>query len=384
MEKRCYYEVLGVSRKSESVEIKKAYRKLAMKHHPDKNPDDPESEERFKEIGEAYDVLSDDDKRAAYDRFGHSAFSQGTGPAAGGFGGGVDPFDIFREVFGGGGGRGGGSIFDDFFGGGARRSDGKQRGSDLRYDLPIELEEVATGVEKEISIERLVPCDSCSGTGAQGGKPDMRTCRTCGGVGQVVTSRGFFQVQQPCPTCRGAGESLANPCSKCEGEGRMEGSSRVKLKIPPGIGDGNRLRSSNSGDVGVRGGPAGDLYVVIHIKPHDVFERDENDLHCVMPLPFATASLGGDILVPTLDGKASVKVPPGTQTNTSFRLRDKGLADVRTGRKGDLFVSVQIEVPVKLSRDQEKKLKAFADSLTEKNTPIKESFFEKAKRFFHA
>ena len=382
MDKRDYYEVLGVSKNADAQEIKKAYRKLAMKHHPDKNPDDHEAEERFKELGEAYEVLSDDQKRAAYDRYGHSAFSQGTGPSAGGgFGG--DPFDIFREVFGGGGGRGGGSIFDDFFGGGgSRRSDGKQRGSDLRYDLPIDLEEVVTGVEKEISIERLVPCDSCTGTGAQGGKADLRNCSTCGGVGQVITSRGFFQVQQPCPVCQGAGESLANPCSKCSGEGRKNGTSRIKLKIPPGIGDGNRLRSSSSGDSGVRGGPAGDLYVVVHIKPHDIFERDETDLHCEVPIPFSIAALGGDLVVPTMEGKASVKIPQGTQTNTSFRLKEKGVPDVRTGRKGDLFVNVQVEVPVKLSRDQEKKLQVFADTLTEKNTPMRETFFEKARRFF--
>lgn len=382
MDKRDYYEVLGVGKNADAAEIKKAYRKLAMKHHPDKNADDPEAEERFKEIGEAYEVLSDEQKRAAYDRYGHGAFAQG-GPGAGGGFGGADPFDIFREVFGG-GGRGGASIFDDFFGGaaGGGRRDGKQRGSDLRYDLPVDLEEVAIGVEKEINIERLVPCDSCTGTGARGGKADLRSCGTCGGVGQVITSRGFFQVQQPCPTCRGAGESLANPCNKCEGEGRMDGSSRIKLKIPPGIGDGNRLRSSNSGDTGIRGGPAGDLYVVVHVKPHDIFERDENDLYCEVPLPFITATVGGEMIVPTLDGKASVKVPPGTQTNTSFRLKEKGLVDIRGGRRGDLFVNVQVEVPVKLSKEQENKLKAFSETLTEKNTPMGESFFEKAKRFF--
>lgn len=375
MDKRDYYDVLGVSKNADDREIKKAYRKLAMKHHPDKNPDDPKAEERFKEISEAYEILSDDQKRAAYDRYGHGAFAQGGGGgASGGFGGG-DPFDIFREAFG------------DFFGGGGgggrgRRSDGRQRGSDLRYDLPVDLEEVAIGVEKEISIERLVACDSCTGTGAEGGKADLRSCPTCGGVGQVITSRGFFQVQQACPTCNGAGESLNNPCRKCEGQGRIEGNSRIKLKIPAGIGDGSRLRSSSGGDTGVRGGPAGDLYVVIHVKPHDIFERDENDLYCEMPLPFVTATVGGEMIVPTLDGKASVKVPAGTQTNTAFRLKEKGIIDVRSGRKGDLFVNVQVEVPVKLSKDQEKKLKAFTDSLTKKNTPIRESFFEKAKRFF--
>ncbi len=384
-EKRDYYEVLGVSKGADASELKKAYRKMAMKHHPDKNPDDPGAEDRFKEIGEAYEVLSDDQKRAAYDRYGHAAFSQGTGPSAGGaggFGGGVDPFDIFREVFGGGGGGGGG--FSDFFGGGGggRRRDGRQRGSDLRYDLPIDLEEAATGIEKELRIERLVSCDSCKATGGDGGRADLRSCSTCGGVGQVISSRGFFQVQQPCPTCRGAGESLSNPCKECNGEGRKDGTSRIKIKIPAGIDEGQRLQISGSGDTGVRGGPSGDLQVEIHLKQHDIFERDESDLYCEVPIAFNTATLGGEMVVPTLDGKASVKVPIGTQTNTSFRLRDKGMPDLRTGRKGDLFVNVQVEVPVKLSKDQEKLLRTFSDSLTEKNTPMKEGFFEKAKRFF--
>lgn len=378
MEKRCYYEVLEVSRDAQPSEIKKAYRRLAVQYHPDKNPDDKEAEEKFKEIGEAYEVLMDEDKRAAYDRYGHRAFSNGTGPSAGGRG--VDPFDIFREVFGG----GGGGIFEEFFGGGGRaaRAERRKRGSDLRYDLQITLEEAAKGVEKELRIERLVPCETCSGSGAQGGRAEVRSCSTCGGVGQVITSRGFFQVQQPCPACGGAGESITNPCRDCSGEGRSHGNSRIKLKIPAGMIDGGRLRSVGHGDAGQQGGSPGDLYVVVHIKEHEVFERDGADLFCEFPLPFTQAALGGELIVPTLDGKASIKIPAGTQTNTSFRLRDKGLPDLHTGRKGDLIVNVQVEVPVKLTREQERLLREFANTVTERNHPVGESFFQRAKRFF--
>ena len=383
MEKRCYYEMLGVTRESTSVEIKKAYRKMAVQHHPDKNPDDPNAEEKFKEIGEAYEVLSDDDKRAAYDRYGHAAFSQGTGPSARGAGGFHDPMDIFREVFGGGGG---GSIFEEIFGaggGGGRRQRGMKRpGSDLRYDLPITLEEAAFGTEKELELEKFSSCESCSGSGAAGGKGDVRACPTCGGAGQVVTTRGFFQVQQTCPACAGSGETIANPCPSCEGEGRLQQTSRIKLKIPAGISEGSRLRSSGNGDAGLRGGPAGDLYVVIHIREHDVFERDHEDLYCEVPIPFSMAALGGDLVVPTLEGKASIKVPAGTQTDTAFRLRGKGMPDLGTGNKGDLLVNVQVEVPTKLSREQEEKLREFAESIGEENSPMRESFIEKAKRFF--
>ncbi len=384
MEKRCYYEVLTVSRNASTGEIKKSYRKLAVMYHPDKNPDDKEAEEKFKELGEAYEVLMDDQKRAAYDRYGHRAFSQGTGPSAGGGFSGADPFDIFREVFSGGGG--GGSIFDEIFGGGggnrASRSERRKRGSDLRYDLQITLEEAADGVEKELKIERLVPCDPCKGSGAQNGRADVRSCSTCGGVGQVITSRGFFQVQQACPSCGGVGESISNPCRECAGEGRVKGNSRIKLKIPPGMIDAGRLRSVGHGDSGQQGGTSGDLYVVVHVKEHEIFERDGADLYCEVPLPFTLAALGGELVVPTLNGKASVKVSAGTQTNTSFRLREKGIPDLQTGRKGDLLVNVQVEVPVKLSKEQEKLLQEFAGTVTDKNHPVGESFFEKAKRFF--
>lgn len=383
MEKRCYYEVLTVSRSATTVDIKKSYRQLAVKYHPDKNPDDKDAEDKFKELGEAYEILMDDQKRAAYDRYGHRAFSQGTGPSAGGGFGGADPFDIFREVFSGGGG--GGSIFDEIFGGGGgrgSRGERRKRGSDLRYDLQITLEEAADGVEKELKIERLVPCEPCTGSGAQGGRANVRSCSTCGGVGQVITSRGFFQVQQACPACGGTGETISNPCRDCSGEGRAKGSSRIKLKIPPGMIDEGRLRSVGHGDSGQQGGPSGDLYVVVHVKEHEVFERDGSDLYCEVPLPFTLAALGGELLVPTLKGQASIKVAAGTQTNTSFRLRDKGIPDLQSGRKGDLLVNVQVEVPVKLTREQEKLLQEFAGTVTDKNHPVGGSFFEKAKRFF--
>ncbi|MEO0415762.1 MAG: molecular chaperone DnaJ [Verrucomicrobiota bacterium] len=385
MAKRDYYDVLGVDKGATESEIKKSYRKLAVKYHPDKNPDDDTAEEKFKELGEAYEILMDDQKRAAYDRYGHAAFSQGTGPAAGG-GRGADPFDIFSEVFGGGGG--GGSIFEEFFGGGGgsrggRRRDGRQRGSDLRYDLPITLEEALTGIKREIKIERLIPCDSCKGTGGAGGSRDVVTCSTCGGQGQVIASRGFFQVQQPCPTCNGTGEVIKNPCGKCRGEGRVDGTSNIKIEIPPGIDNGVKLRTSGNGDAGQRGGAAGDLHVVIHVRDHELFERDGNDLMCEMPIPFHQAALGGEIIVPNLDGKkASVKVPAGTQTGTAFRLKEKGMPDLRSGRKGDLFVTVQVEVPVKLDKKQQSIIEDFSQSLSDKNSPLGQGFFSKAKRFF--
>src|SRR5262245_22367693 len=269
--KRDYYEVLGVAKGTGAEEIKKAYRKLAVKFHPDKNPDDPSAEEKFKELGEAYDVLSDAEKRAAYDRFGHAAFAQGTAGPRGGAGGFHDPFDIFREVFGSGGG-GAGGIFEQFFGGGGgQRADreGKPRGSDLRYDMQIGLEEAAFGCDKEIEVSKLEGCTACNGTGAEQGSRAV-TCPQCGGRGQVISSRGFFQVSQTCGRCRGTGTVIERPCRKCGGEGRAEMTSRIKLKIPPGIEDGSRLRSSRNGEAGIRGGPPGDLYVVIHIKEHEV------------------------------------------------------------------------------------------------------------------
>ncbi len=386
-EKRDYYEVLGVSRDATTEDLKKAYRKLAVKYHPDKNPGDKSAEEKFKEVSEAYDILNDDQKRAAYDRYGHAAFAGGMGgPAGGGGAGGFhDPFDIFREVF---GGQGGG-IFESFFGGsgsgggrGGRRKDGPQRGSDLRYGIEISLEEAANGTEREIEYDRLNQCKACSGSGSASGS-GRKTCRTCGGAGQVIASRGFFQIQQTCPDCQGTGEVISDPCKVCSGTGRSREHTKLRVKIPAGIEDGSRLRSGGNGDYGVNGGPPGDLYIVVSIKSHDIFEREGDDLHCRMPLSFATAALGGDTTVPTLEGKATLKIPAGTQNDTTFRLRGKGIKTLGEDRRGDLYVHVQIAVPTKLTAEQRSSLESFAKSVGETHTStMEESFFEKAKKFF--
>jgi molecular chaperone DnaJ len=371
--KRDYYEVLGVERNVSEEEVKRAYRKLAVKFHPDKNPDDPHAEERFKEIGEAYDVLMDADKRAAYDRFGHAAFAQGTA-ARGGF---HDPFDIFREVFGG----AGGGIFETFFGGVGTRAEDRQRGSDLRYDMQIELEEAAFGVQKEIEIQKLDTCDKCKGSGAESGSRAIN-CPACGGRGQVISSRGFFQVSQTCPRCRGIGQIIEKPCRQCHGEGRVERMSRIMLKVPPGIADGSRLRSSRNGEAGTRGAPHGDLYVVVHIKEHKVFQREDDDLYCEVPIPFSSAALGGEVDVPTLEGKANLKVPAGTQSGQIFKLRGKGIVNVNGRERGDLRARLIVEVPTRLNAEQRQKLEEFSGLCGEENTPMRKSFFERAKEFF--
>ena len=374
-EKRDYYEVLSISRTATEEEVKRSYRKLAVKYHPDKNPGDPHAEEKFKELGEAYDVLMDADKRAAYDRFGHAAFSQGIG-RGGGF---HDPFDIFREVFGGGGG---GGIFETFFGGGATTDrEGRQRGSDLRYDMQITLEEAAFGVDKEIEVRKLDTCAKCGGKGAEPGSRTIN-CPNCGGRGQVISSRGFFQVSQTCPRCRGVGQIIEKPCRACDGEGRAENTSRIKLKIPAGIADGSRLRSSGNGEAGIRGGPAGDLYVVIHIKEHPIFQREDDNLYCEVPISFTLAALGGEIPVPTLEGKANLKVPTGTQSGQVFKLRGKGVANVNGRDHGDLFARLLVEVPTRLNSEQRQKLEEFASLCGEENTPLHKSFFERAREFF--
>jgi molecular chaperone DnaJ len=375
--KRDYYEVLGVGRSASAEEVKRAYRKLAVKFHPDKNPDDPHAEDKFKELGEAYDVLMDADKRAAYDRFGHAAFEQG-----GGFRGGFhDPFDIFREVFSGGSGGGiAGNIFETFFGG--ARGEDRQRGADLRYDMQITLEEAAFGVEKEIEVRKLDVCDKCKGSGAESGSRTIN-CPVCGGRGQVITSRGFFQVSQTCPRCRGVGQIVEKPCRQCDGEGRVERASRIKLKIPAGIADGSRLRSSRNGEAGIRGGPQGDLYVVVHIQEHKIFQRDEDNLYCEVPIPFTLATLGGEVHVPTLEGKANLKIPAGTQSAQMFKLRGKGIVHVNGRERGDLLVRVLVEVPTKLNTEQRAKLQEFADLCGDENTPLRRSFFERAKEFFN-
>ena len=375
--KRDYYEVLGVGRDTSEEEIKRAYRKLAVKFHPDKNPDDPHAEEKFKELGEAYDVLIDADKRAAYDRFGHAAFEQG-----GGFRGGFhDPFDIFREVFSGGGGISGG-IFETFFGGVAGRGEDRQRGADLRYDMQITLEEAAVGAEKEIEVRKLDICDKCGGTGAESGARSIN-CPVCGGRGQVISSRGFFQVSQTCPRCRGVGHIVEKPCRACEGEGRFEKPSRIKLKIPAGIANGSRLRSPRKGEAGIRGGPQGDLYVVVHVQEHKIFQRDQDNLYCEVPIPFSLATLGGEVPVPTLEAKANLKIPAGTQSGQMFKLRGKGVVHVNGREHGDLLVRVMVEVPTRLNDEQRAKLQEFAELCGEENTPLRKSFFERAKEFFH-
>jgi len=375
--KRDYYEVLGVDHNVSEEEIKRAYRKLAVKFHPDKNPDDPHAEEKFKELGEAYDVLVDSDKRAAYDRFGHAAFAAGgTGFGGGGF---HDPFDIFREVFGSGGI--GSGIFETFFGGAATHAQDRQRGSDLRYDMEIRLEEAAFGVEKEIEIAKLETCDKCEGSGAEPGSRSI-TCPVCSGRGQVISSRGFFQVSQTCPRCRGAGQIIEKPCRQCHGEGRVEKLTRIKLKIPAGISEGARLRSSRNGEAGIRGGPQGDLYVVIHIKEHKIFQRDGDNLYCEVPIPFSIAALGGQLDVPTLEGKAYLKVPAGAQSGQIFKLRGKGIVHVNGRDRGDLLVRLIVEVPSRLNAEQRRKLEEFAALCGEENTPMRKSFFERAKEFF--
>ncbi len=385
--KRDYYEVLEITRAANGDEIKKSYRRLAVKFHPDKNPGDKSSEEKFKELGEAYDVLFDEQKRAAYDRFGHQAFAQGGAAARGGGGGGFhDPFDIFREVFGSGGGgnSAGGGIFEQFFGGGGQQRpdrDGKQRGSDLRYDMQIRLEEAAAGCEKEIEVQKLEGCPVCNGSGAESGSRAV-SCRDCGGRGQVVSSRGFFQVSQTCPRCRGTGQVIERPCVQCNGEGRTESPSRIKLKIPAGIEDGSRLRSVRNGEAGIRGGAPGDLYVVIHIKEHEIFEREDSHLFCEVPVAFTTAALGGELEVPTLEGKAHLKIPAGTQSNTIFKLRNKGMPVLNSSARGDLMVRVMVEVPTKLDAEARRKLEEFAALMGDDNSPLHKSFFEKAKEFF--
>jgi molecular chaperone DnaJ len=372
--KRDYYEVLGVSKTATFEEVKRAYRKLAVKYHPDKNPDAPQAEEKFKELGEAYDVLIDEEKRAAYDRFGHAAFAQGGGGFRGGF---HDPFDIFREVFGGGGA---GGIFESFFGGGASGQD-RQRGSDLRYDMQITLEEAAFGVEKEIEVRKLDACETCHGNGAEPGSRTIN-CPTCGGRGQVISARGFFQVSQTCPRCRGVGQITEKPCRDCDGEGRVEKASRIKLKIPAGISTGSRLRSPGNGEAGIRGGSKGDLYVVIHVKEHKIFQREDDNLYCEVPIAFTTAALGGEIDVPTLEGRAHVKVPAGTQSGQIFKLRGKGVIHVSGRDRGDLLARVIVEVPTRLNAEQRRKLEEFSQSCGEENTPMRKSFFERAKEFF--
>jgi len=376
MAKRDYYEILEVTREETAEGIKKSYRRLAVKFHPDKNPGDKHAEEKFKELGEAYEALSDPQKRAAYDQYGHNAFDPRNRAGRGGGGGFHDPFDIFREVFG-----GGGSIFDDFFGGGRADPSKPQRGNDLRYDLEISFEEAALGCEKEISVTKPDACDKCNGSGSEPGSK-TRTCGTCNGRGQVITSRGIFSIAQTCPQCQGAGRVIEKPCKECRGTGRNDRTSKIKLRIPAGVDAGARLRSSGNGESGLRGGPPGDLYVVLHLKAHEIFQRDGDDLLCEVPVSFIQAALGAEIQVPTLGEKATIKVPAGTQPGTMFRLRGKGVKNVQGYGHGDLHVRINVEVPTQLTSAQKTKLQEFAEACDESVNPISRSFFEKAKSLF--
>lgn len=377
-----YYTLLGVSQDASPEALKKAYRKMAVKYHPDKNQGDKAAEEKFKQVSEAYDVLRDPKKREAYDRFGHAAFQQGGGAGPGGmggFGGFHDPFDIFREVFG--GSSSGGGIFEEFFGGGARQRSGGQQGSDLRYDIEVSLEEAASGVDKEIKYRHPVKCSNCQATGAEPGSKKVN-CSTCGGRGQVVSSRGFFSVRQTCPTCHGAGTKFEKPCSKCKGEGRVAETSKLKVHIPMGVDTGSKLRSTGAGEAGREGGSSGDLYIVIHVKEHDLFEREGENLYCTVPIKFTLASLGGSVDIPTLTGKAALKIPVGTQSGTVFRFRGHGMPSLRGKYKGDQLIRIDVEVPKKLTNEQRRALEEFAVACGDADHPVSESFFEKAKRFF--
>jgi molecular chaperone DnaJ len=370
MAKRDFYEVLGVGKNATEAEIKKAYRKLAMKYHPDRNPGNKEAEEKFKEAKEAYEMLSNEDKRAAYDRYGHA----GVDPNAAGAGmGGAGFSDAFGDIFG------------EIFGGG-RRGGSPQvyRGADLKYTLEISLEQAANGFNTEIRVPSWENCDTCHGSGAKPGT-QPKTCHTCGGTGAVRMQQGFFSVQQTCPTCRGIGREITDPCVTCDGVGRVRKNKTLQVKIPAGIDDGMRIRSTGNGEPGVNGGPPGDLYVEIHLKPHGIFQRDGEDLHCELTIPFTTAALGGELEVPTLSGKGEITIPEGTQTGKTFRLRGKGVRGVRSSYPGDLYCHVSVETPVRLSDEQKKILRQFELSLSqggEKHSPKSESWTDRVKSFF--
>lgn len=372
MSKRDYYEILGINRDASDDEIKKAYRKLAMKYHPDRNPDNPKAEEHFKEAKEAYEILSDSSKRAAYDRYGHAGVDQQAGMAGGaGMGGFADAFgDIFGDIFGGGGGRGGRSNV--------------YRGADLRYNLEISLEDAARGAETKIRIPTMEKCEACNGTGAKPGTQPV-TCTTCGGHGQVRMQQGFFSIQQTCPRCHGSGKMVQSPCPTCQGAGRVKQHKTLVVKIPAGVDEGDRIRLSGEGEDGVNGGPPGDLYVVIQIKPHQVFQRDHDDLHCEMPISFTVAALGGEIDIPTLDGHAKIKIPAETQSGKVFRLRGKGIKNVRSHAHGDLMCHVVVETPVSLTDRQKELLREFEEISSgnaDRHNPKAKGWMDKVRDFF--
>ena len=371
-----YYELLGLQKGASDIEIKKAYRTLAMKYHPDRNPGNAEAELKFKEVTEAYEVLKDSQKRAAYDRYGHAAFAQGAGAGAGGFGG-------FNFDFGGGSGAGFGSIFEDIFSefmGGARRSRQQEgvRGADIRYDLEITLEEAYKGLTKEIEIQTAVKCEDCHGTGAAEGSK-AETCDTCHGTGRVRRQAGFFIEERTCPTCNGTGKVIKNPCKKCGGTGKISQKKVLEVTIPAGIDSGNRMRLAGQGEAGMNGGPNGDLYIFVHIKPHPIFKRDAANLYCTVPLSMTTAALGGEIDIPCIDGSSEkVKIDEGTQSGTEVRLRKKGMTMLQSKSVGDLFVRFTVETPTKLTDKQKELLKQFAEESKE-SSPQSTGFFEKLR-----
>ena len=372
MDKRDYYEILGVAKNASGAELKKAYRRLAMKHHPDRNPDEEMAEAKFKEAKEAYEILSDSQKRAAYDQFGHAGVDHQAG--GGGFGGGASFSDIFGDVFG------------DIFGGsgGAHGQERVYRGSDLQYNLALTLEEAVFGDDKEIEIPRLDKCEACEGSGARSGSEAVE-CHTCHGAGQVRMQQGFFSVQQSCPTCHGNGKVISDPCPDCNGEGRVQHSKTLSVKIPAGVDTGDRVRLSGEGEAGINGGPAGDLYVQVQVKKHALFERDGDNLHCEVPISFTMAALGGEIEVPTLKNKVTLKIPDETQSGKIFRLRGKGVIPVRGGQQGDLMCRIKVETPINLSKDQKVLLKVFSDSLTKssrKHSPQEHGWMDGVKGFF--
>jgi molecular chaperone DnaJ len=384
-EKRDYYEVLGVPRGAEADQIKKAYRKLAVQYHPDKNPGDKEAEEKFKEISEAYEILSDPAKRRQYDQFGHRAFGGGAAAGFGGGGagfGGIDLEEALRTFMGAFGG--GGSIFDDFFGGGQAgggRGRAVHRGADLRFDLEIDFEEAVLGSHRDISLPVHVTCEECGGTGAAS-YSKREACKHCGGRGMTVSSNGFFQVRQPCPVCGGSGQMTTNPCRKCGGEGRIRERRSLSLRIPAGVETGSRLRLAGRGEGGLQGGPPGDLFVVLHVQPHDLFQRRDQDILCDVPIPFDIAILGGQIDVPTIHGQAKLKIPAGTESGRVFRLRGKGVPDVHGARHGDQHVRVFVEVPTKLSGAQKRILQELTATLSGANYPLSRDLEKKAAAFY--
>ncbi len=374
MSKRDYYEVLGVERGVAKPELKKAYRRLAMKYHPDRNPDDESAAEKFKEAKEAFEVLDNEQKRASYDQFGHAGVDTSAGGGAG-FGGAADINDIFGDVFG------------DIFGSGGGRSRGPRvyRGDDLQYNLEISLEDAVAGTESKIKVPNLIACEACDGSGSKRGTSPSN-CPTCHGVGQVRMQQGFFSVQQTCPACRGKGKVITEPCPRCRGQGRNQKEKTLSVKIPAGVDTGDKIRLSGEGEASDSGGPAGDLFVAIHVKKHDIFERDNADLHCMVPINFATATVGGELEVPTLGGKVKLKIPGGTQSDKVFRLRGKGVKPVRGGPVGDLLCKVRVETPVNLNAKQKELLMTFHDSISgdnaEKHSPQAHSWLGGVKRFF--